>query len=107
MAFNEDQIRDKAEQAFLASKEFCDLFYDNFGKKRHALKYLYLHSENLCWNGHYISGSDGIIKFLEHLPSSNTVLVGTDTQPVNEVAVSDVTAIIVTTFGKIQFQNCA
>ena len=84
MAFNEDQIKDKAEQAFLASREFCDIFYDNFDKKRHALKNLYLHSAHFCLNGHYISGNDGIIKFLEDLPSSNTVLVSMDTQPVNE-----------------------
>lgn len=98
---NEGKV--KAEQANLAAKEFSDIFYENFDKKRNAVKNLYLDTANLIWNGRAVSGKDAIVKFLEDLPTSRISVCSLDTQPVVEASVEGETTIVVTVFGKVQF----
>ncbi|XP_076467408.1 NTF2-related export protein 2-like [Babylonia areolata] len=105
MAPPEKDLKEKAEQAAQAAKQFSDIFYECFDKKRHALKNLYLDSATMVWNGQAVSGKDSIIKFLEDLPTSITILNSLDSQPVDESAFENQTTIVVTSFGKVQFTD--
>ena len=47
-----------------------------------TIKNFYQETANLVWNGKAVSGKEAVVKFLEDLPSSKTVLSSMDSQPV-------------------------
>ncbi|KAL8590926.1 hypothetical protein ACOMHN_005249 [Nucella lapillus] len=103
MAPPETELQDKAEQATQAAKEFTNIYYEYFDKKRHALKNLYLDKASAVWNGRTVSGREAIMRFLEDLPTSLSSLISWDSHPVDESAFENQTTIVVTTFGRVQF----
>jgi hypothetical protein len=49
---------------------------------------LYLDAAKLIWNGKAVEGKEAILKFLEDLPTSQTMLTSLDSQPVVGKAVT-------------------
>ena len=63
-----------------AAQKFSKLFYENYDKDRNKLKGFYSENAQLVWNGNAVSSVDGILAFLNGLPSSVTELVCLDAQ---------------------------
>ncbi|KAK7479224.1 hypothetical protein BaRGS_00029568 [Batillaria attramentaria] len=105
MAPTEPELKEKSEQASQAAKQFSQIFYEYFDKKRHAIKNLYLDSATMIWNGHAVSGKDEIVKFLEDLPTAEHTLTSLDSHPLIEPVVTDQTSIMVTVFGKVDYRD--
>lgn len=62
------------------AKRFCQLFYDNFDKKRAQIGQMYNAQAKLVWNGNAMEGQQEIGEFLKQLPKTDYRIKSMDAQ---------------------------
>uniref|UniRef100_A0A0L8FSK0 NTF2-related export protein n=1 Tax=Octopus bimaculoides TaxID=37653 RepID=A0A0L8FSK0_OCTBM len=67
------------------------------------LSKLYMTNAQMVWNGTFVEGMTEIMKFIEHLPSTETSVETFDCHPLADVVSQGQTTIGVTTFGLVKF----
>ncbi|CAI9732136.1 NTF2-related export protein 2-like isoform X2 [Octopus vulgaris] len=98
-----EELKTKIDQACTAGEEFHKLYYETFDKRRHLLSKLYMTNAQMVWNGTFVEGMTEIMKFIEHLPSTETSVETFDCHPLADVVSQGQTTIGVTTFGLVKF----
>ncbi|GAB1601607.1 NTF2-related export protein 2-like isoform X2 [Argonauta hians] len=98
-----EELKIKIDQACTAGEEFHKLYYETFDKKRHLLSKLYMSNAQMVWNGTFVEGMTEIMKFIEHLPSTETSIETFDCHPLADVVSQGQTTISVTIFGLVKF----